>query len=169
MDFFTKIIKKGCALKCYFEDNDNEGLNVIKIITSHNTNLYPMFSEKKDIEIFSLLISLLVSKLNTDINDPYDYDEDTKKGICIINKKIFTVILPESIHSLFIDQDIDIINDIEYEILYQLEKYSIEQNIIDGILGMKYEKHDITAIRNSQKVCIGVGIVFTPIMNTNTE
>lgn len=160
MDFITEIIKKGCALKCYFEDNDNEGLNVIKIITSYNTNLYPTFSEKKDIEIFSLLISLLGSKLNTDINDPYDYDEDTKNGICIINKKIFNISLPDSIHSLFIDQDI--IVDVESEILVELNKYSVDQHIINGILDMKYEKHDITAIRNNEKVHIGVGIIYTP-------
>jgi hypothetical protein len=160
MDFITEIIKKGCALKCYFEDNDNEGLNVIKIITSYNTNLYPTFSEKKDIEVFSLLISLLVSKLNTDINDPYDYDEDTKNGICIINKKICTISLPDSIHSLFVDQDI-IVN-VESEILVELNKYSVDQNIINQIISMKYEKNDITVIRNNEKVHIGVGIIYTP-------
>jgi hypothetical protein len=158
MDFITEIIKKGCALKCYFEDNDNEGLNVVKITT--NTKLYPTFSEKNDIEVFSLLISLLVSKLNNDINDPYDYDENTNKGICIINKKIFSISLPKSIHTLFLDNDN--VNDIESVIKEELKKYSINSDIINGILDMKYETHDITALRKSEKVYIGVGIIFTP-------
>ena len=163
MDFITEIITKGCALKCYFEDNDNEGLNVVKIITSYNTNLHPMFSEKKEVEIFSLLISLIVAKLNTDIKDPYDYDENTNKGICIINKKIVSISLPEPIHKLFLEDNDNINNDIiEYEILYQLSQYSIDQNVIDGILNMKSETHDITGIHNNEKVYKGVGIIFTP-------
>ncbi len=156
MDFITEIIHKGCALKCYFEDNENEGLNVVKITT--NNKLYPTFSEKNDIEVFSLLISLLVSKLNNDINDPYDYDENTNKGICIINKKIFSISLPKSIHTLFLDN----VNEIESVIKEELNKYSIDSDIINGILGMKYEKHDITTLRKSEKVYIGVGIIFTP-------
>jgi len=159
MDFVTEIINKGCALKCYFEDNENEGLNVVKIITSYNTKLYPTFSEKNDIEVFSLLISLLVSKLNNDINDPYDYDENTNKGICIINKKIFSISLPKSIHTLFLD---DNVNDIESVIISELQKYSINSDIINRILDMKYETHEITSLHKSEKVYIGVGIIFTP-------
>jgi hypothetical protein len=178
MDFIKNIANNGCAMTCFFGNNENfsshENINnrcgKLKIVVNENYHIPDILDTKT-----TLMISVLVTKFMREIIDPFNFNHETFKGEIRINSKKFDVILPPIIHHQFFvgfdnieDNQIgsDEYNSNQNEVLnYILEtllNYDDSEivRLFNKFKNMKTRTHIIDALRNNVRYEVGIGKIF---------
>ena len=178
MNFISNIINSGCAITCFFgnEDNANSGNNnnskgKLKIVVNENYHI-PEYLDTKT----TLLLSVLVTKFMKEVTDPFNFDHETFKGEIWINNNRFEVILPPIIHDKFYVGPDDNIednqvgsddynryqNDVLNYILEILKNYNDAEleSQFDNLKNMRTNTHIINSLRGNVRYEVGIGKIF---------